>query len=184
MGASVPVVAACPHSKRLFYSPTVDVTLYARPANYSGAKVSIQPVSGLVSRHYGRLNPWSASVSRYSKSIIPRNNAAMDCLLVNGKVWITFRVARWWSGKKASHSPRWAIQRRKNLPPGWIVGIRLTESNNAVLDYLLMPTRALVGRMVKFTEKARCRHKASRFETVDALVRSIIARTIKTNRPP
>jgi hypothetical protein len=31
----------------------------------------------------------------HSIANIPRNNAAMDCLLVNGKVWITFRVARW-----------------------------------------------------------------------------------------
>ena len=107
----------------------------------------------------------------------------MDCLLVNGKVWITFWVARWWSGKKASHSPRWAIQRRKNLPPGWIVGIRLTESNNAVLDYLLMPTRALVGRMVKFTEKARCRHKASRFETVDDWFDQLLRGQLKQTVP-
>jgi hypothetical protein len=105
-----------------------------------------------------------------------------DCLLVNGKVSINFRVARWWPGKKESHSPRWAIQRRKHLPPGWVVAIRLAETNKTVFDYLVMPTNQLVGPMIKFTEKARSRHKAQRFETVDTLVRSIIARVTKTNR--
>jgi len=109
-------------------------------------------------------------------------NDAADCLLMNGNVGISFRVARWWPGKKARHSPRWAIQRRKYLPDGWIVAIRLAQSNKAVLDYLLLPTTELVGRMIKFTEEARGRYKARRFETAEALIRSIIAGTTKTNR--
>jgi hypothetical protein len=105
---------------------------------------------------------------------------AADCLLVNGKLGITFRIARWWPGKKPAHSPRWAIQRRKQLHDGWVVAIRLAESNKAVLDYLLLPTSELVDRMIKFTEKARSSHKACRFETIDALVRSIIERVTRT----
>ena len=109
-------------------------------------------------------------------------NEAADCLVMNDKVGLSFRVARWWPGKKASHSPRWAIQRRKYLPAGWVVAIRLAESNKVVLDYLLLPTSELVGHMIKFTEKALSRHKARRFETMDALVRSVITRTTNTNR--
>jgi hypothetical protein len=98
-----------------------------------------------------------------------------DFLLVNGMVGISFRVARWWPGKKASHSPRWAIQRRKHLPPGWVVAIRLAEANKTVLDYLLLPTSELARRMIKFTDKARDRYKARRFETSYALIRSVIS---------
>jgi len=107
-------------------------------------------------------------------------NGPGDCVSVNGKLGISFRVARWWPGKKESHSPRWAIHRRKHLPTGWVVAIRLAETNKAVLDYLLLPTSALAEPMIKFTEKARVRFKARRFETVDALIRSIVARTTRT----
>jgi len=108
-------------------------------------------------------------------------NDAGDCLLVNGNVGISFRVARCWPGKKIGHSPRWAIQRRKHLPAGWVVAIRLTQSK-AVLDYLLLPTSELVAPMIKFTEKARSRYKALRFETFDAVVRSIVGRVTRTGR--
>jgi len=107
---------------------------------------------------------------------------AADGLLVNGTVGISFRVARWWPGKEAHHSPRWAIQHRKHLPPGWVVAIRLAESNRAVLDYLLLPTSKLAGRMIKFTEKARDCYKARRFETSDALIRSIIGHVAPAGR--
>src|SRR5258706_511055 len=107
-----------------------------------------------------------------------------DCLLVDSKVGISFRVARWWPGKKPSHSPRWAIQRRKHLPTGWVVAVRLAESNKAVLDYLLLPTVHLAGSVIRFTEKARSRYKACRFKTENALVRSIIARATAKGRSP
>jgi DNA invertase Pin-like site-specific DNA recombinase len=110
-------------------------------------------------------------------------NGTADCLLVNDKMGISFRVARWWPGKKPSHSPRWAIQRRKHLPTGWVVAIRLAESNKAVLDYLLLPTGQLTGSVTRFTEKARSSYKACRFKTADALIRSIIAR-ITANLEP
>jgi hypothetical protein len=109
-------------------------------------------------------------------------NVSADCLLVNGKVAISFRVSRWYGpGKKASHSPLWAIQRRKYLPPGWVVAIRQAESKKTVLDYLLMPTNDLV-KSIKFTEKGLNRYSARRFQTPDALVRSIVALTAKTRR--
>lgn len=109
---------------------------------------------------------------------------AADYLLVNGKVGISFRVARWYgSEKKPGHSPRWAIQRRKYLAPGWVVAIRQAESKTVVLDYLLLPTSDLV-KPIKFTEKRLGRCNARRFQTTDALVRAIVALTAKTGRAP
>jgi DNA invertase Pin-like site-specific DNA recombinase len=121
-----------------------------------------------------------AAIEKTGKHL--RVTGAADGLLVNGTVGISFRVARWWPGKEAHHSPRWAIQRRKHLPPGWVVAIRLAESNRAVLDYLLLPTSKLAGRMIKFTEKARDGYKARRFETSDALIRSIIGHVATAGR--
>jgi DNA invertase Pin-like site-specific DNA recombinase len=96
-----------------------------------------------------------------------------DCLKVEGAASISFRVARWCAGKKKSHSPHWTIQRQVQLPAGWIVAIRLGDQNQAVLDYLLLSTRGVVGPMVRFSEKARAPRGIDRFETSDALIRSI-----------
>ena len=107
----------------------------------------------------------------------------VNCLQVNGRVNITFRVARWCSGEQESHSAHWTIQRQAApLPIGWIVAIRLGEQNKAVLDYVVLSTDSLAGRLIRFTEKARARCRIDRFETPDALVRSIIRRV--TTRSP
>ena len=112
----------------------------------------------------------------------PGTNNAADCLFVSDKLNISFRVTRSWPGKEPHHSRRWVIYRRTYLPDGWIVAIRLRENNEAVLDYLLLPTTELVGRMTKFTEKGLSRYNARHFQTADALVRSIVELTAKTGR--
>jgi hypothetical protein len=130
----------------------------------------------LWSQEIARLASWVAAAIEKAGGHISGTRAA-DSMLVNNKVGISFRVARWWTGKKVSHAPRWAVYRGKYLPAGWIVVIRLAQLNKAVLDYLLLPTSALAERMIKFTDKARSRHKAIRFECVDTLVRSVIGHT-------
>ncbi len=109
-------------------------------------------------------------------------NRVADCLLVNDNVGISFRIARRWPKEKTSYSPFWTIHRRKYLPEGWVVAIRLGESNKVLLDYLLLPTSVLVGRRLRFREKALSRYKVRRFETIDALIRSLIERTTRTGR--
>ena len=109
-------------------------------------------------------------------------NVSTDCLLMNGKVCISFRIARWRAGKLEHHSSHWSIQRRARLPAGWIVAIRLGERNKAVLDYLLLPTTSSIGRLIRFSEKARARHGIDRFERFDALARSLIRRVTKKSR--
>src|SRR6266700_3337943 len=106
---------------------------------------------------------------------VARHGSA-DCLRVNGKVGILIRVARWSPGKLKSHSAHWAIQCRDQLPAAWIVAIRLAEDNTAVLDYVLLPTDGLVGRLIRFSEKARGRRGIDRYATPDLLVRSISRR--------
>jgi hypothetical protein len=58
----------------------------------------------------------------------------------------------------------------------WIVAIRLTDDNKAVRDYVLIPTKVVVGRYagyMRFTDKACDRLGFERFETADALARFI-----------
>ncbi len=103
-----------------------------------------------------------------------------DCIRVSGTASISFRIARWYPGKKENHSPLWSIQYRAGLAPGWVAAIRLGEHNDTVLDYLLLPTTGLARRCIKFSEKARPRHGVSRFGTAEALIRSI-SRRVTTN---
>jgi hypothetical protein len=140
---------------------------------------------------------WTDAIARISALVITaiekaggrvQGNETGDCLSINGNVSISFRVARRWSGKEAWHSPRWAIQRRRHLADGWVVAIRLGESNREILDYLLLPTSELPRPMIKFTEKGRRRHNARRFSTIGTLVRSIMVglgeSTVSTKSDP
>ena len=65
---------------------------------------------------------------------------------------------------------------REKVASGLVGGIRLADFKREVLDYLLMPTSELSGRMIRFTEKARPRHEVCRFETPHELVGSISQR--------
>jgi hypothetical protein len=109
-------------------------------------------------------------------------NGSTDCLLVNGTVCISFRIARWRAGKFEHHSAHWSVQRRARLPAGWIVAMRLGERNKAILDYLLLPTTSSIGRLIRFSEIARARHGIDRFERFDALARSLIRRVTRKSR--
>lgn len=97
-----------------------------------------------------------------------------DCLLINDKVSVSYRVVRQTVRKKRHHSPVWTLSRRKILPSGLVVGIRLDETYEDVSDYLLLPTTALVSKMIKFTEKGLPRYSAQVFKTLDSLAQSIV----------
>jgi DNA invertase Pin-like site-specific DNA recombinase len=105
----------------------------------------------------------------------------IEGLRVNGMVNIFFRVARWIAGEKEQYSRRWLIHRR-HLPDAWIVVIRLGEHNNSILDYLLLPTTGTDRNTMTFSEKALGRLGVDRFETSDALVRSISRRATRPSR--
>jgi len=105
-----------------------------------------------------------------------------DSLRVNGTTCVSVRAARWTPGKIESHSPHWTIQCDAHVPAGWIAAIRLSEHNQAVLDYVLLPTDGKVKRTIRFSEAARERRDITCFKTPDALVRAITRRLAKKSR--
>lgn len=105
-----------------------------------------------------------------------------DSMRVNGSTCISVRAARWTPGKLESHSPHWTIQCDAHVPAGWIAAIRLSQHNQAVLDYVLMPTDGTVKRTIRFSEAARERRAIMCFKTPDALVRAITRRLTKKAR--
>lgn len=105
-----------------------------------------------------------------------------DSMSVNGSTYISVRAARWTPGKLESHSPHWTIQCDAHVPAGWIAAIRLSQHNQAVLDYVLMPTDGTVKRTIRFSEAARERRAIMCFKTPDALVRAITRRLTKKAR--
>ena len=121
----------------------------------------------------------AAKIEKIGGHIFPSDST--EGLHVNGMVNIFFRVARWISGEKEQYSRRWTIQRRR-LPDGLIVAIRLGEHNNSILDYLLVPTTGTDRNTIRFTEKDRSRLGMDRFETSDALVRSVSRRVTRLSR--
>lgn len=63
-----------------------------------------------------------------------------ECLSVED-INICFRVAACRS--YLSIPPKWKLVRRAQWPEGWVVLLRLAESNEAMLDYVLMPSKSL-----------------------------------------
>jgi DNA invertase Pin-like site-specific DNA recombinase len=117
------------------------------------------------------------SIEKAGKRSVTNDND--DYLLVDGKVGISFRVARRYEPERPSHSPRWNIERRRRcLPPGWVVTIRQAEVKRTVLDYLLFPTSDLV-KPIRCTEEGLTRYNVRFFQTPEALVRSIVTLTAK-----
>jgi DNA invertase Pin-like site-specific DNA recombinase len=102
-----------------------------------------------------------------------------DSILINGRIGISYRLVRETRRKNLHHSPIWTVNRRKIVPPGWVVGIRLDEAHKNVRDYLLLPTTVLSTRTTKLTERGLARHSARIFKTVGSLARSIVSITSK-----
>ena len=105
-----------------------------------------------------------------------------DSLRINGTTCVSVRAARWTPGKIESHSPHWTIQCDAHVPAGWIAAIRLSEHNQAVLDYVLLPTDGKVKRTIRFSDAARGRQAIVCFKTPQALVSAITRRLTRTGR--
>jgi hypothetical protein len=69
---------------------------------------------------------------------------SIRCLQISDAVNICFGVAKW--RRYEGHGLRWSLETLKRQPPGWIVAIRLGENNQAVLDYILMPSASFLGK--------------------------------------
>lgn len=107
-----------------------------------------------------------------------RRRASLDvsaeCLTIEDSVNICFRVAKW--RRRDARSMRWTLGRRVQWPKGWIVALRLGQRNEAVLDYLLMPSTLFSGRPFWFSERTLTRHGIERFETFAELSQSLVKR--------
>jgi DNA invertase Pin-like site-specific DNA recombinase len=123
----------------------------------------------------------AAQVAAKLKAVGIRFRSSIDCLQIAGADSISFRIARWCPGLKASHKNYWIIQRYR-LPDGWIAAIRLTERSESLLDYVLLSTEGTRGWTKKFSERARIRRGMRRFETSEPLVRAIIRRVTGSKR--
>jgi DNA invertase Pin-like site-specific DNA recombinase len=82
---------------------------------------------------------------------------SIECLRVNDAVNICFGLAKW--RKYEGRSMRWT------QPMGWTVAIRLGENNEAILDYVLLPSPSFTRAWLWFSEEGCPAHKIERFET-------------------
>ncbi|WP_316398189.1 hypothetical protein [Bradyrhizobium sp. 33ap4] len=99
-----------------------------------------------------------------------------ECLRIDNAVNICFRLAKW---RKYGRQPlRWAMVGRVALQKGWVVALRMGENNEAVLDYLLLPSALLSfkGHVFSFSEDTRAAYKIEPFQTFGALSRSLVER--------
>ncbi|MEY9496032.1 DNA invertase Pin-like site-specific DNA recombinase [Bradyrhizobium elkanii] len=101
------------------------------------------------------------------------------CLRIDNAVNICFQLAKW---RKYGGQPlRWAMVRHVALQRGWVVALRMGENNEAVLDYLLLPSASLSFKtqVFSFSEDTRAAHKIEHFPTFEALSRSLVERVCK-----
>jgi DNA invertase Pin-like site-specific DNA recombinase len=105
----------------------------------------------------------------------------IDVLTINDRFAISLRLARSWRG--SGREPIWTINRRAILPDGHIIAIRLGEGNNSVLDYVLLPTREMIGSKVRFMEAGLHRFDGRRFRTFAHLTKAVLQKVVGRASP-
>jgi hypothetical protein len=107
--------------------------------------------------------------------LVPLDARPLLSLLQN----VVFRVAR--CRNYESRPLRWTLQYRVRWPKGWVVAVRLDEKNEAIFDYVLMPSTWLTfnRRMFLFSKEAYKDHTINRFDKFEALSRFLIERVGK-----
>jgi DNA invertase Pin-like site-specific DNA recombinase len=96
----------------------------------------------------------------------------IDVLTINNRFAFSLRLARSWRGSGREFI--WTINRRAILPEGHIIAIRLGEGNNSVLDYILLPTREMIGSKIRFMEAGLHRFDGRSFPTPAQLTRAVL----------
>jgi Recombinase len=101
-------------------------------------------------------------------------DASTECLRIDNVVNVVFRVAgcRIYEGRPL----RWTLQYRVRWPKGWVVAVRLDEKNEAIFDYVLMPSTWLTfsRRMFWFSKEVYRGQPINRFDAFEALSRFLI----------
>ena len=105
-----------------------------------------------------------------------------DVLRINKRFVFSLRLARSW--RAPDRKLIWTINRRTVLPRGYIVAIRLDEGNNSILDYFLLPTKAMTTSKIRFMDAGLQRFDGCRFGSTAQLTKAIIHRINGDARGP
>ena len=100
---------------------------------------------------------------------------SLACLRVNDTMNVCFGLAKWRNHQ--GRRVRWTLRCRVGWPPGWIVAIRLGTNNEAIKDYLLLPSPSCGACWLWLSEANLKTHKIETFQTFEELARSLIHRT-------
>ncbi|MGJ5181514.1 recombinase family protein [Bradyrhizobium oligotrophicum] len=142
----------------------------------------VEPLSSLAGRICQRMQKEGCDAAIHSvKSRWINVGVPEQHLIVDNRWQIFFRIAYWTAGDRPGFSPFWSVSCRR-LPTGWIVAIRLSEHNEAVLDYVLMPTAPNDSNMIRFRENGRAEHGVTYFDTDVELVRALVRLVTKESR--
>jgi DNA invertase Pin-like site-specific DNA recombinase len=104
-------------------------------------------------------------------------DSSIGCLEIDDVVSICFAVASW--RKYEGRGPRWSLRRRVRWPAGWIVAIRLNANNEAIQDYILLPSPTGPRMGLWISENNLQTHNIEVFQTFDKLARSLVRRVSK-----
>ncbi|MGY8631851.1 recombinase family protein [Bradyrhizobium sp. 14AA] len=105
-------------------------------------------------------------------------DSSTECLRVDDAVNICFRIAT--CRKYVSIPPKWKLVHRVGWPAGWVVALRLAENNEAILDYVLMPSTSLSfqGPLFWFSEASRASRMIEQFGSFGDVSRVLVERVL------
>jgi len=120
-------------------------------------------VAELASRIAGKIEA-SGGTAQFDENI--------GTLLINRNFNVSLRIARC-QRRSGDGFLIWTIFHHACLPPGWIFAARLTETNNAILDYFLLPSTAMTRQKLRVSEwMVRVReYGVCRFRSFEGAVR-------------
>jgi len=90
------------------------------------------------------------------------------------------RMAKWRNHQ--GRRVRWTLRCRLGWPTGWIAAIRLGTNNEAIQDYLLLPSPSCGACWLWISEANLKTHKIEAFQTFEELARLLIHRTNNITR--
>lgn len=93
---------------------------------------------------------------------------------VNGKVAITFLVARQAKKRQPRHATHWRVYRRQKLC-GLLAVLRLDTANREVADYVLIPASEMTKRYLRLSDTALASN-AARLDTLVELIEELKSR--------
>jgi DNA invertase Pin-like site-specific DNA recombinase len=121
---------------------------------------------------------WAAVLAKHATHMVgaltsnvkrpARISAVENGVAINGKVRITFLVARQAKKRKPCHVTHWRVYRRQKLS-GLLAVLRLDASNREIVDYVLMPSSEM-ARPYVWLSNASLAARTVRIETLAELI--------------